>query len=133
VGWHSLQFAEKDEIFFGREFVVDHGGVRNIAGTAVGRGFRRGARERQVPCCGAHDARGDAQKGGFAGTVAAREHDAFSGSNFQGDATEGEESTVTLIDVFKAKTGWRGRRQSLIRVAPMKQGENPSGSADGCY
>ena len=66
--------------------------------------MRRG--KDQFPCRGTDDARGDAKEGGFAGTVAAGEDDTFAGSDFEGDAAEGEESAVTLIDVFEAEAGW---------------------------
>jgi hypothetical protein len=56
--------------------------------------------------------RGDAQEGGFAGTVAARQDYTFAGSDSEGDAAEGEETAVTFINVLEAETGGRyeGRR-----------------------
>ena len=41
-----LEFGEEHEILFGGEFVLNHGGVSDLAGTAVGGGFGDGARER---------------------------------------------------------------------------------------
>ena len=37
----TLEFGEEDEVFFGGEFVVDHGGVGDVAGAAVRGGVRR--------------------------------------------------------------------------------------------
>lgn len=107
-----LEFGEENEIFFGGEFVVNHGGVGDVAGAAIAGGFRGCTGEGQLPCCRANDAGGDAEKGGFAGTVAASKDDAFAGSDFERDAAKGEEAAKTLIDFLEKQSGWRKRERS---------------------
>lgn len=104
---HVLESGKEDEVLFGGEFVIDHSGVRDVAGGAIASGFRRSAGEGQFPSCGTNDAGSDAQKRGFAGTVAASEDDAFTGSNFETDTAKSEKPAETLIDVFEEQSGWR--------------------------
>jgi hypothetical protein len=105
--WNILEFGEEDEIFFRREFVVDHGGMGNVSRAAIAGGFRGGAGEGQLPCCGTYDAGGDPQERGFAGTVAASKDDTFAGSDFERDAAESEETAETFIDLVEEESGWR--------------------------
>ena len=103
-----LESAEENEILFGGEFVVDHGGVGDVAGSIVCSAVGGGAGERKFPCGGADDAGGDTKKGGFAGAVASREDHAFAGGDFKGDAAKSKKASVTLIDVFEAQASWSG-------------------------
>jgi len=111
-----LQPREEDKIFLGGKFVVDHGGVGDVAGTILGGGIRGGAGEREFARGGADDAGSDAKERGFAGTVASGEDYAFAGSDFERDATKSEEAAITLIDVFEAQAGWSWRGQCFFRV-----------------
>src|SRR5580704_8022269 len=59
-----LQAREEDEIFFGGEFVVDHGAVGYVAGAnSVGSG---GVWKRECAGGRTNEARGDAEKSGLA-------------------------------------------------------------------
>jgi hypothetical protein len=102
-----LKSGEEDEILFGRELVVDHGGVGDVSRTAIASGFRGSAGERQFPCRGTDDACSYAEKGGFARAVAASKDDTFAGSNFERDAAKGQETAETLIDLVEEESGWR--------------------------
>ena len=134
-----LQSGEEDEVFFRGQLVIDHGGVSHVPGPAVGVGFGTGARKRELPCGGANDARGNAEEGGFSGTVAPRQDNAFAGRNFERDSAEGEKAAVTLIDVFKPQAGWRQgershdkaeKRNPNERQEPrMKSRDTPSSGA----
>jgi hypothetical protein len=104
--FNVLQSSEEDEVFFGGEFVVNHAGMSDVTGTAIA-GSRVGAGEGQLPSGGEHDLRGDAKQRGFAGAVASGKDDAFAGSDFERDATEGIESAIAFIDVLEAEAGWR--------------------------
>jgi len=112
----ALKFGEEDEVLFGREFVVDHGGVRDVTWPAIARGFGGRAGEGQLPCRGADDAGGDAEESGFSGAVATGEDDIFARSDFKGDAAKSEKTAKTFIDVFEEETGWRWRRQGFFRL-----------------
>ncbi len=101
-----LKFGEEHEIFFGGEFIVDHGGVPDIAGASIG-SVGSGAGKRQLAGCRQNNLRSDAQKGGLAGAVASCKDEAFARSDFQGDVAKSVEAAITLIDVVKAKAGWR--------------------------
>jgi len=107
-----LKFGEKEEIFFGGEFVVDHGGVGDVAGAAVGGRVGGCAGKGELACGWFDDLRGDAEERGFAGTVAAREDYTFAGGDGEGDAAEGEETAVTFINVLEAEAGGRYARRS---------------------
>ena len=87
---NTLKFAKEHQIFLGREFVVDHRGVRDVAGLLIYRGFAGAARERQLSCRGANDPGGDAQESGLAGTVAASQDNTFAWADFQRDAAQSE-------------------------------------------
>ena len=127
-----LEFGEEDKIFFGGKFVVDHGGVGDVAGAIVGGRGGIGAGERESARGGTNDAGGYAEKRGFSGAVASGEDDTFAGRNLQGDAAEGEKAAITLIDVFEAQAGWGERRQSVFpRCARWCWAGIPLGSAYG--
>ncbi len=112
-----LEFGEEEKIFFGGEFVVDHSGVRDIAGTSVIGRLGCCAGESKLARGGLDDLRGDAKQRGFTGAVAAREDNAFAGSDGEGDAAEGEQSAITLVNILEAKTGWRHARGSHGRIS----------------
>src|SRR5271157_729610 len=107
--WDSLKLGEEDEIFLGGEFVINHGGVGDVAWAATGGGVGGSAGEGQLPCRGSNDASGDAEERGFAGAVASGEDDTFTGRDFEGDAAKGEEAAKTFIDIFEEQAGWRER------------------------
>ena len=102
-----LEFSEEEEIFFGGRVRRRPwwSGRRSRGGHC--RRLRSGAGKGELACGGPNDLRGDAQEGGFAGAVAACKDDAFAGSNFEGDAAEGEKSAIAFIDVVEAQAGWR--------------------------
>ena len=116
----TLKFGEEDEVLFGREFVVDHGGVRDVTWPAIARGFGGRAGEGQLPCRGADDAGGDAEESGFSGAVAAGEDDTFARSDFQGDAAESEKSAKRLSMFSKRRPV--GEREGKVFV---RLGERP--------
>ncbi len=106
-GFHFLQPGEEEEIFFGGEFIVDHGAVADVAGAIIGRGFGGSAGKRELPGGGTHDLAGNAQERGFAGAVAAGEDGAFTRGDFEGDAAESEESAIAFVDALEPETNWR--------------------------
>lgn len=104
--FYTLEFCEKDQVLFGSEFVVDHGGVGNVTGARVNRSRGIGAGEAEFAGRWLDDLGGDAEQSGFAGAIASRKGDAFAGGDFEGDAAKGVEATVTFIDFLEAQAGW---------------------------
>ncbi len=85
---YVLQPGEENQILFGGQFIVNHGGVRDVAWTAmrcVGV-FRTGKRE--FARGGTNDLRGYAKEGGFSGAVAPGQDNAFAGINLERNAAE---------------------------------------------
>ena len=107
-----LKSGEQQQILFGGQLVVDHGGMSDIAGTAVGGGRGVCAGKTQLPCRGLHDLRGDAQQRGLAGAVAPGKGHAFARCNFKRYAAQGEKSAIAFVDVLEAKSGWRYAQRS---------------------
>ena len=89
-GFDILESGEKQEIFLGGEFVVDHRGVGDVAGAGIAGGLLSAAGKREFAVRGANNLSGDAEKGGLAGAVATGKDGAFAGRNFKSDAAERE-------------------------------------------
>jgi hypothetical protein len=114
-----LEAREEQEIFFGGEFVVDHGGVGDeaggnsglLAGSSLGNAAwsavgsvgraRRVRRESELAGGGTHQTSRDSQQGSFSGAVPARERHALAGGDFKTDLAQGGKCAEPLFDIFE--------------------------------
>jgi len=106
AGVGGVEGAEVGQVFGSGEFVVEHGGVAHVADAVAGGVGRLSVEDGDFALGGLEESGEDAEKGGFAGAVFAKEDVAAAGGEVDGDLAEGGERAEEARDGGKA--GERG-------------------------